>query len=89
MLGPSTTEGNWLLITLDAHRMRESSALSQAAEEVLEELRCCPPAPGYESVEIPGEREREYREKSAGIVSIPKETWDQIMELHDNPQFPS
>ena len=28
MLGPSTTEGNWLLITLDAHQMRESSALS-------------------------------------------------------------
>ena len=84
MLGPSTTEGNWLLITLDTHRMRESSALSHAAEEVLEELRCCPPAPGYESVEIPGEREREYREKSAGIVSIPRETWDQIMDLHDS-----
>ena len=54
------------------------------AEEVLEELRCCPPAPGYESVEIPGEREREYRENTAGIVSIPKETWDQIMDLHDS-----
>ena len=84
MLGPSTTEGNWLLITLDAHRMREPSALSHAAEEVLAELRCCPPAPGYESVEIPGEREREHRKRSAGIVSIPRDTWDQITDLHDS-----
>ena len=84
LLGPSTTEGNWLLITLDAHRMRESSALSRAAEEVLEELRCCPPAPGYERVEIPGEREREHRERSAGVVSIPSETWGQVMNLYDS-----
>ena len=84
MLGPSTTEGNWLLIALDAHRMRESSALSGAAEEVLEELRSCPPAPGFERVEIPGEREREHREKSAGVISIPSETWHQIVELHDS-----
>lgn len=84
MLGPSTTEGNWLLIALDAHRMRESSALSGAAEEVLEELRSCPPAPGFERVEIPGEREREHREKSAGVISIPFETWHQIIALHDS-----
>ena len=83
-LGPSTTEGNWLLITLDAHRIRESSTLSRAAEEVLEELRCCPPAPGYERVEIPGEREREHRERSAGVVSIPSETWGQVMDLYDS-----
>ena len=81
MLGPSTTEGNWLLITLDAHRFRESLALSRAAEEVLEELRSCPPAPGFNRVEIPGERERDYRKKSGGVISIPKETWDQIIAL--------
>ena len=62
----------------------QDNDLRELAEEVLEELRCCPPAPGYESVEIPGEREREHREKSAGIVSIPKETWDQILDLHDS-----
>ena len=84
MLGPSTTEGNWLLIALDAHRMRESSALSGAAEEVLEELRSCPPAPGFDRVEIPGEREREHREKCAGVISIPSETWHQIIALHDS-----
>jgi len=84
LLGPSTTEGNWLLITLDAQRFREASALSTAAEEVLQELRVCPPAPGFDRVEIPGERERDYREQSADIISIPEKTWGQIIALHES-----
>ncbi len=82
MLGPSTTEGNWLLITLDTRRFREPSAMQAAVESVLEELRQCPPALGFDRVEIPGERERAYRAQSNGTVSIPEETWRQILALH-------
>ena len=60
MLGPSTTECNWLLITLDTTRFRESGAIEASAEEVLAELRNCPPAPGFERVEVPGARERNH-----------------------------
>jgi LDH2 family malate/lactate/ureidoglycolate dehydrogenase len=81
MLGPSTTEGNWLLITLDATRFREAPAMQAAAEEVLDEIRNCPPAPGFDRVEVPGEREREYREQSGGVVAVPEQTWRQILEL--------
>jgi LDH2 family malate/lactate/ureidoglycolate dehydrogenase len=81
MLGPSTTEGNWLLITLDATRFREAPAMRTAAEEVLDEIRNCPPAPGFERVEVPGEREREHREQSKGVVAVPEQTWRQILEL--------
>ena len=81
MLGPSTTEGNWLLITLDATRFREAPAMRAAAEEVLDEIRNCPPAPGFERVEVPGEREREHREQSKGVVAVPEQTWRQIVEL--------
>jgi LDH2 family malate/lactate/ureidoglycolate dehydrogenase len=86
MLGPSTTESNWLLVTIDATRFREPNAMQAAAEEVLEEVRQCPPAPGFERVEVPGERERDYRTQSNGIVSIPEETWQQILTLHENLQ---
>ena len=86
MLGPSTTECNWLLVTIDASRFRESGAMQAAAEEVLDELRQCPPAPGFERVEIPGERERDYRRQSNGIVSIPEATWQQIQDLHASLQ---
>ena len=83
LLGPSTTEANWLLITIDASRFREPSAMHAAAEEVLEELRQCPPAPGFDRVEIPGERERDYRLRSKGIVSVPEKTWQQILALQE------
>ena len=89
MLGPSTTEGNWLLVTLDASRFREAGAMQAAAEAVLEEVRQCPPAPGFERVEIPGERERDYRQQSNGIVSVPEETWRQIVDLHASLQADS
>ena len=82
MLGPTKTEGNWLLLTLDTGLYREGQAMQRVAEEILQELRDCPPAPGFERVEIPGEREREYREatKDKGIA-LPPKTWKQIQAL--------
>jgi uncharacterized oxidoreductase len=84
MLGPTETEGSWLLLTLDTGLYREARAMQRVAEEILHELRDCPPAPGFERVEIPGEREREYREvtKDKG-VALPPKTWEQIVALSD------
>ncbi|MEM7209044.1 MAG: Ldh family oxidoreductase [Pseudomonadota bacterium] len=81
MLGPSTTEGNWLLVTLDCSRFRDAPALHAAAEDVLSDLRNCPPAPGFDRVEIPGERERAHREASNGVAHVPEATWEQILDL--------
>lgn len=82
LLGPSTTEANWLLISVDATRFREMPAMRAAAEGVLAELRDCPPAPGFERVEVPGERERQCRERAGGIIHLPPATWRQILALH-------
>ena len=82
MLGPTETEGGWLLLTLDTSRYREPSVMQRVAEEILAELRDCPPAPGFDAVEIPGEREREHRERSrARGIALPRKTWQQIVEL--------
>ncbi|UCH39287.1 MAG: Ldh family oxidoreductase [Gammaproteobacteria bacterium] len=84
MLGPTRTEGGWLLLTVDTTRYREASAMQAIAEEILDELRNCPPAPGFERVEIPGEREREYREASRDDgIALPARTLQQIRELSD------
>ena len=82
MLGPTEIEGSWLLLTLDTGLYREAQVMQRVAEEILQELRDCPPAPGFERVEIPGEREREYREvtKDKGIA-LPPKTWQQIVAL--------
>lgn len=82
MLGPVTTECNWLLLTVDTLRFREAGPLSAAAEEVLAELRACPPAPGFDQVEIPGERERAHRAAAGGVIGVPEQTWAQIIALH-------
>ena len=84
VLGPSTTECNWLLITLEATRFREAPAMQGAAEEVLSDLRNCPPAPGFDRVEIPGERERNHRAASNGHAAVPEETWAQILALAES-----
>ena len=86
MLGPSSPECNWFLITIDTRRFRQPAALKAAAEEVLADLRNCPPAPGFEEVEIPGERERKQRSKSNGIIAIPEETWQQVLALSNELQ---
>ena len=82
MLGPTETEGSWLLLTVDTSRYREPGQLQRIAEEILDELRNCPPAPGFERVEIPGEREREHREKTIDKgIALPQQTWQQIVDL--------
>ena len=81
MLGPTTAGCNWMIVTIDVSRFREHGQLTTAAEEILEELRDCPPAPEFERVEIPGERERHHRAQSNGIIAVPERTWRQITEL--------
>jgi len=82
MLGPTRTEGGWLLLTVDTARFREPSAMQAIAEEILAELRNCPPAPGFERVEVPGEREREYRDKTRKSgIALPQQTLKQIQAL--------
>jgi hydroxycarboxylate dehydrogenase B len=81
MLGPSSPECNWFLMAIDTRRFREPGALQAAAEDVLNDLRTCPPAPGHDRVEIPGEREREQRAGANGVIEVPEETWAQLLAL--------
>ena len=53
-----------------------------AAENILQDLRTCPPLPGFEKVEIPGERERDsYEQNQQKGVAIPLKTWTQMLNL--------
>ena len=81
MLGPSSPECNWFLLAIDTRKYRQPGALQAAAEEVLDDIRNCLPAPGFERVEIPGEREREQRHRSNGVIAVPEATWQQVLAL--------
>lgn len=79
MLGPVTTEVNWLILALDTQRYRGANEMQAVAEAVLAEVRACPPAEGFSAVEVPGERERSKR--AAGLrdgLMLPAKTWAQL-----------
>jgi len=85
LIGPVATEANWLLILIDSTRMTSGHSLQARAEEVLADIRSCQPAPGFDRVEIPGERERKCREQAGGVINIPERTWQDILRLRDEP----
>ncbi|MBM3522881.1 MAG: Ldh family oxidoreductase [Alphaproteobacteria bacterium] len=61
ILGESKSGMNWIVVCVDLARFRAPTAYLAAAEACLAELRDCPPAPGFERVEVPGEREAAQR----------------------------
>ncbi len=61
VFGQAMSGMNWICVCIDLTRFRDAVAYRRAAEGCLEELRACPPAPGFERVEVPGERERRLR----------------------------
>lgn len=81
MLGPATTECHWLAIALDTTLYSDGNGLSARAEEILAEIRACPPTDGFARVEVPGERERARKVQSDGRIQIPEKTWSDILDL--------
>ena len=83
LIGPVATDANWLLIMVDTTRMTGGHTLQERAEVILADIRGCPPAPGFDRVEVPGERECRIRDKADGIIHIPEKTWTDILALRD------
>lgn len=82
ILGQVRDGMNWIGVAVDLTRFRAPSAYRRAAEACLAELRACPPAPGFDRVEIPGEREASLRagRLSRGIP-LPPETLGSLRSL--------
>ena len=88
MLGPVSVECNWLMIAVDCGLYREVDAMQETAEEIFAELRNCPPAPGFQRVEISGERERDRRTANADkTLFLPAAAWAEIEILADSLGF--
>ena len=82
MLGPVTVECNWLILALDCSLYQAPSKFQDIAEEILLELRECPPAKGFDQVLVPGERESKARiTNQYKPISLPSSTWGEILEL--------
>ena len=84
VIGEVSGDANWLIIFLNTKLYQEKNNLMAKAEEILSDIRNCPPADDFQKVEIPGEREREHFKSSKGKIAIPKKTWEQILNLSDS-----
>ena len=73
-----------MVIAIDTTRFRSNPDLMTASKEVLDEMRRCPPAPGFSKVEIPGQRENERVErllaKDGGHMKLPQGIWSDIVD---------
>jgi len=73
---------NWICIGINLSRFRAPTAYRNAAEECLAELRNCPPTPGFDRVEVPGEREAGMRAKRLPTgIPIPPATLEGLRAL--------
>ena len=89
MLGPVTVECNWLILALDCSLYQAPSRFQDIAEEILLELRECPPAKGFDQVQVPGERESKARKTNQNKpISLPAATWMEILELAESLNVP-
>jgi len=83
--GQSMSGMNWICIAIDLSNYRAADQYKKAAKECLDDLRNTPPAPNFEQVEIPGERERTLAEKYKEIgIPLPFET---VKELQKSAQY--
>jgi len=82
ILGQAMDGMNWIAIAVDLSRYRGSNSYRRAAEDCLAELRACPPSPGFDHVEIPGEREYKMRaERLSKGIPIPPQTLQALKAL--------
>lgn len=82
MLGPVTVECNWLILALDCSLYQTPTTFQTIAEDILLELRECPPAKGFDQVLVPGERESRARKTNQNKpISLPSATWGEILAL--------
>jgi hydroxycarboxylate dehydrogenase B len=73
---------NWIAIAVDLGRYRAPEAYRQAAEACLAEMRACPPAPGFDRVEVPGEREaRLHAERMRNGIPVAPDTLEALRAL--------
>ena len=74
-------EYNWLIVALDLWGIRPQKEYRNSAGRLIEIIKRCPPAPGFEEVMHPGEPEhRLHRDRSRNGIPLPESTWEVLQD---------
>ncbi len=83
MIATPTVEGNWLMLVVDVGAYTDPAASQRLASEILDDVTASRPAPGFDGVEVPGQREHALAEERRRCgIPIPAPVWTQLTELH-------
>ena len=84
LMGTATVEANWLIMLVDTACYRAPDAVVAAVEEILDDVCSTRPAPGFDRVEIPGQREHALaQQRRRDGIPIPVPVWTSLMELDE------
>jgi uncharacterized oxidoreductase len=85
---PHQSPGRGLLfLALDVEVFTSLDGFRSHVETLVDYVRSCPPAPGFEEVLAPGEFEyRRRQERQRDGFEIPEQTWQTISDLHADTQ---
>ena len=84
LIGGDTPEGNWLILLVDTSSYRARDALTATIAEILDDVRSSRPAPGFDRVEIPGQRERALAEQRRHEgIPVPESVWTGLVDLRE------
>ena len=84
LMGVATVEANWLIMLVDTACYQTPDVVVAAVTEILEDVCSTRPAPGFERVEIPGQREHALAEqRRRDGIPIPMPVWKSLIELDE------
>lgn len=84
LMGAATVEANWLIMLVDTACYQTPDVVVAAVTEILEDVCSTRPAPGFERVEIPGQREHALAEqRRRDGIPIPMPVWKSLIELDE------
>ncbi|MXZ53634.1 MAG: Ldh family oxidoreductase [Acidimicrobiaceae bacterium] len=84
LMGTATVEANWLIMLVNTACYRAPDVVVAAVEEILDDVCSTRPAPGFDRVEIPGQREHALaQQRRRDGIPIPVPVWTSLMELDE------
>lgn len=83
MLGDDTPESNWIIVAIDVSAFQNSESRLHLVQALIDDVTSSRPAPGFDRVEIPGQRShaRMLERRRAGIP-MHEGVWRELQELH-------
>ena len=89
MLGTETVECNWVIVLIDVTTYRSSNKISEMVSDIVDDMRSTRPAPGFDRVEVPGQREHSIMtERLKNGIPIHPAVWSELQDLHSRLTTP-